>query len=104
MNSVWLASAMASILDRGAVGPFDRDDPAAAVLASYGFLEPRELGLVAVPAFAEAVHGREAPFADAIRSTLGQAAAVAFAGGEVRGWGAVSDEILTAQARSSAIM
>lgn len=101
-DAIWMASAMACILDRGTTGPFEPEEPAARVLAAYGFLELTEAGLIPTPAFADAVRGREASFAAGIRSTLGQAAAVAFSRGVPGGWSSFSADILVAQAAASA--
>lgn len=103
MDGVWLASAMACVLDRRVAGPFASDDPAARLLAAWGFLEHTESGLIAAPGFAAAVGGRESAYAAAIRSTLGQAATVAFAGENAQPWSAFSDDILAAQATASAM-
>lgn len=104
LDGVWLVAAMAAALDHGLDTPFDPADPAAGLLAATGYLEPDGAGLVPVAAFAAVMRGREKAFADGIRSMLGQAATAAFAGGDLGGWSAFSDEILVAQAGASAMM
>jgi predicted O-methyltransferase YrrM len=102
-NAAWVLSAMASVLGRGLDGPFPDDDAAAQVLVSYGFFEVADDGLVPTPVFAQALGERARPFADGIRSTLGQAATAALRGASDVGWAAFSDEILLAQGRASAM-
>lgn len=102
VNSIWAAAALASILDRGGVGPFPRDDPGGRLAAASGFLEETDQGLVATPAFAAAVTGRAEFLADLVRSTLGQCSTLALERGVHRGWAVFDDEILLAQGRGSA--
>lgn len=102
-SSAWVLSALATVLGRGIDSPFPRDDPAARVLVSYDFFEETDDGLVPTPAFAQALGERARPFADGIRSTLGQAATAAFRAAGEAGWGAFGDEILLAQGRASAM-
>ena len=102
-DAVWLTSAMGSVLSRGLTEPLDRSDPAGRLLVAFGFMTEDRTGLVAVPAFAEAVRGREAAFAEGVRSTLGQAATAAFSAGEGSAWSRFGDEILIAQGLASAM-
>lgn len=102
-NAAWMLSAMATVLTRGVDRPLPSDDPAGRVLVAYGFFEETAAGLVPTPAVAEALGDRARAFADAIRSTLGQAATTAFRGTSEAGWGAFDDDILLAQGRASAM-
>jgi len=102
-DAVWVLSAMAPVLSSGVEGPFSMDDPAARVLADYGFLEATGSGLVPRPGCAEAFGGRARALADGIRSSLGQAATAAFRDAHDGDWGAFADEILVAQGRASAM-
>ena len=102
-DAAWVLSALASVLASGVDVPLPSDDPAGRVLVSYGFFEDGAHGLVPTPAFAQALGDRARPFADAIRSTLGQAATAAFQGASGAGWSAFDDEILLAQGRASAM-
>ncbi|HEX2698761.1 MAG TPA: class I SAM-dependent methyltransferase [Acidimicrobiales bacterium] len=102
--AAWVLSAMATVLARGVEAPLSTDDPAGRVLVSYGFFEESGDGLVPTPACAQALGERARPFADGIRSTLGQAATAAFRGASEAGWGrAFGAEILLAQGRASAM-
>jgi len=79
-SAAWVLSALATVLAQGTEKPFASDDPAARVLVAYGFFEETPDGLVATPAFVQALGDRARPFVDGIRSTLGQAAGAAFRG------------------------
>ena len=103
-DAAWVLSAMASVLAGGMDVPLRSDDPAGRVLVSYGFFEETADGLVPTPACAQALGDRARAFADLIRSTLGQAATVAFRGTSEAGWAAFGDEILLAQGRASAMV
>jgi SAM-dependent methyltransferase len=102
-DAAWVLSALASVLASGVDVPLPSDDRAGRVLVSYGFFEDGADGLVPTPAFAQALGDRARPFADGIRSTLGQAATAAFRGASGAGWTAFGDEILLAQGRASAM-
>ena len=102
-NAVWALSALATVLGRGIDKPFPSDDPAARLLVSCGFFEETPDGLVPTPACAQALGDRSRPFADGIRSTLGQAATAAFRGATDSGWAEFGDDILLAQGRASAM-
>lgn len=102
-SAAWVLSALATVLAQGTEKPFASDDPAARVLVAFGFFEETPDELVATPAFVQALGDRARPFADGIRSTLGQAAGAAFRGASGKGWGAFDNEILLAQGRASAM-
>jgi hypothetical protein len=102
-NAAWVLSALASVLTSGVDVPLPSDDRAGRVLVSYGFFVDGADGLVPTLAFAQALGDRARPFADAFRSTLGQAATAAFRGASGAGWSAFGDEILLAQGRASAM-
>jgi SAM-dependent methyltransferase len=103
LNAAWVLSAMASVLGGGVDAPLPRDDPAGRVLVAYGFFEETADGLAPTPATRQALGVRARPFADGIRSTLGQAATAAFRGAAGAGWSGFSDEVLLAQGRASAM-
>ncbi|MFN2608772.1 MAG: cyclopropane-fatty-acyl-phospholipid synthase family protein [Acidimicrobiales bacterium] len=102
-EAAWMLSAMASVLSRGVDVPLSHDDPAGRVMVSCGFFEETADGLVPTPVCAQVLGDRARPFADGIRSTLGQAATAAFRGASDAGWRALDEEILLAQGRASAM-
>lgn len=100
VDSIWVASALATALGRPALAD---DDPAAGVLALAGLVERSDTGWVLTDALGPATPlERTAMVRERLISTLGQAATIA-AHGPGRGWDGYPDDVLLAQGRFSAV-
>lgn len=99
-DSIWVASALVTVLGKGVVAD---GDPAAELLAAAALLERGEGGWVPVPARAlrrELAEGQSEMVCQRLISALGQAATIA-ARGAGAGWEAYSEDVLLAQGRFS---
>ena len=99
IDSIWLASALASALGRPGLTD---EDPAVDVLAAAGLVERSGAGWVLTePLGPKARPERSAMVREQLISALGQAATIAVHGGGC-GWEANSDDVLLAAGRLSA--
>jgi SAM-dependent methyltransferase len=99
IDSIWIASALATALDQSVL---PKEDRAAAVLAVAGLVEREDTGWLPTEWLrADIAAGRTDVLRERLIATLGQAATIA-ARGAGCGWDSYSDEVLLAQARLSA--